>query len=866
MTAPASHPIAPAISLFRTRASTVSPVRRRCVKLVGLLLAAVLGVFSDGVRAPASAQGDTGDVLGDLVHIKRDPSTGQPILQKRWVDLEGVLGWAYCPIPVDVTGGEIPFVALACDPDPAYADALIEVDYFGRLSAGRTKERNQRMHFDETIDGIKSSGTVMLDDAGRLRLGSDCTSVGVCASWRTIDSPMENMALYQRILKYGHIQTDPLEVDTSSGGDPSAGTIYHPALGDVDWAKFTGPVTALLPRPSSSECFTGSAFDPACAAPQALTSTDFFLAGAVLSGAADKTGHITPDLVQYPEPDSEDHRDHDAVIGHASHRAGAHPRRRRDHCSRPGRPDVARQRTIRRLRPGRLPHSTWYAKSVSVLQPSGASFVPTNVDLTVWLNLMNGPMAAPATAMPGFIASSSDALRVVEFIHEYQIPADLWVNPAATATTVAPATASYSALAQMVTLSASVTSQSLTPVSGLVTFYVRTAASVTVGVPTPAVVTNGVATVPFVLPADVAAQTLTVVALFTSTGPFASSLGTGTLTIVPEPPPPPPPVPVSADIDGNGHPDLVWEGADGRVYTWFMDGTVLISGAYLSTTPVDPAWQVVGTSDLTGDGKPDLLWQNQVTGQVNIVKMDGLTKLGEQAVAIAHRYAVAHRGHRGLQPGWQGRHPLAERACGHDVYLVHDLGWRRGELCQRRLHPECQCRDRLARNGYDVANRRRGRLQWRWVGRHPLARLDVWHPHGLVYERRRVSAECRPDAQPDGQHRLAGSRAGRLQRGRASGSHLAECRDRRTGCMVPAGPQRHRSRGSDAIGRQSGMAHRRPPLVRAVSRRGCPSGSLVGNPFGDTAPSRDCGCDGGRAAIDGTFADVSDIAAGIIKG
>ena len=618
-----------------SRSSPASLVRRWYLTPAIALLATALTVSSGVLVTPAFAQGDTGDVLGDLIHIKRHPATGQPILQKRWVDLEGVLGWSYCPIPVDVTGFEIPFVALSCDPDPEFSAALVEVDYFGRLSGGRTKERNQRMHFDEAIDGIKNSGTVMLDEAGRLRLGSDCTSVGVCTTWRTIDSPMENLALYQRLLKYGHIQTDPLEEDSSSGGDPAAGTVYHPALAAADWAKFTGPVTSLLPRTSSSECFAGSSFDLSCAVPQSLTAIDFFLAGALLGGAADKTGRVTPDLVQYlnrilkiTEATALSAatlntlpaliRDVDGTIAPAPS----------------GLPWPANELFLD-FTPANYLRGDWYARSVNVLQASGAVFVPTDVNLLVWLNLINGPMTVAASVLPGFIASATDSLRVIEFIHEYAVPADLWSNPAATATTVPSVSTNYSALAQMVTLTASVTSQSLLSVSGTVTFYVRTADSVAIGVPTPAAVWNGNATAQFVLPGGVAAQTLTVAALFTSPAPFASSLGTGSLTIVPEPPPPPPPLPVNGDVDGDNNPDLIWESTDGLVYAWFMNGTVLTAGANLTAVPIDPAWQVVGTSDLTGDGKPDLLWQNQVTGQVNLYKMDGVTKIGEQAIVVA---------------------------------------------------------------------------------------------------------------------------------------------------------------------------------------------------------------------------------------
>ena len=57
--------------------------------------------------------------------------------------------------------------------------------------------------------------------------------------------------------------------------------------------------------------------------------------------------------------------------------------------------------------------------------------MPTNVNLMDWLNVINGSMTAMATILPSFLASATDALRVVEFLHEYEIPADLWSNPAA---------------------------------------------------------------------------------------------------------------------------------------------------------------------------------------------------------------------------------------------------------------------------------------------------------------------------------------------------------------------------------------------------------------------------------------------------
>jgi len=254
--------------------------------------------------------GGCGDVFGDLIHILRDPVTGQPIFAQRWIELPKDVkgyGWGYCPIAVDELGERIPFLPYSCDYDPGFADLITEVDYFGRLNGGRTKERNQRMHFDEVISNIKQAGQLRLDPTGRLEMGFGdplkCYpggDPGYC-SWSTVDSPMESMALYVRLMKYGHLATDPMEVDTWAHGDPKAGIQFHPALAEADWPKFRqAGLWNLLPAPKGS-CWLGVAkrFNPRCATPKSLDKADFASAAAYLGAAANKTGKITVDLVQY---------------------------------------------------------------------------------------------------------------------------------------------------------------------------------------------------------------------------------------------------------------------------------------------------------------------------------------------------------------------------------------------------------------------------------------------------------------------------------------------------------------------------------------------------------------------------------------
>jgi hypothetical protein len=275
--------------------------------ILPMLLLAPFPAFSQdhGGGGHEGGGGGCGDVFGDLIHILRDEQTGQPIFAQRWIELPKEIpgyGWGYCPIAVDEDGKRVPFLPYSCDFDPDFSEGITEVDYFGRLNGGRTKERNQRMHFDEVISNIKQAGQLRLDPTGRLEMGFDCElkqDPGYC-DWSTVDSPMESMALYVRLMKYGHLATDPMEVDTWAHGDPALGIQFHPALSEDDWPKFKeANLDHLLPASANNCWHPNDGFNSICAEPKSLDKRDFASAAAYLGAAANKTGKITVDLVQY---------------------------------------------------------------------------------------------------------------------------------------------------------------------------------------------------------------------------------------------------------------------------------------------------------------------------------------------------------------------------------------------------------------------------------------------------------------------------------------------------------------------------------------------------------------------------------------
>ena len=81
----------------------------------------------------------------------------------------------------------------------------------------------------------------------------------------------------------------------------------------------------------------------------------------------------------------------------------------------------------------------------------------------------------------------------------------------------------------------------------------------------------------------------------------------------------------AADVDGDGHPDLIWQNDTTRQTTvWYMggaQGTTFLGWNYLGGP--EPGWRVVGMVDFNGDKHPDLVWQNDTTRQVTVWYMGG---------------------------------------------------------------------------------------------------------------------------------------------------------------------------------------------------------------------------------------------------
>lgn len=135
----------------------------------------------------------------------------------------------------DISNGDL----LACTWNGvAYCNGVLWVDlvdevHFGRLNLSRSPEATLQAAFDEAISAINNATSISRDAAGRLLLtttifdefmtldGETCTLMELETRTKAIDSPLENLALYVKLMRDGHLVTPGDErapIDRSENG------------------------------------------------------------------------------------------------------------------------------------------------------------------------------------------------------------------------------------------------------------------------------------------------------------------------------------------------------------------------------------------------------------------------------------------------------------------------------------------------------------------------------------------------------------------------------------------------------------------------------------------------------------------------
>jgi hypothetical protein len=83
----------------------------------------------------------------------------------------------------------------------------------------------------------------------------------------------------------------------------------------------------------------------------------------------------------------------------------------------------------------------------------------------------------------------------------------------------------------------------------------------------------------------------------------------------------------TGDFNLDGQADILWRhSSSGEIVVWFMNGAALQSGVFLTPSAfTDVNWQTVGTGDFNDDGKTDILWRHAVSGENVVWFLDGTT-------------------------------------------------------------------------------------------------------------------------------------------------------------------------------------------------------------------------------------------------
>ena len=152
--------------------------------------------------------------VGELLEVKVDSDTGE-------LDLT-INPWFVEP-------GEEWNTVIYCG-GILWTDLVDEVS-FGRLNLSRSPEAVLQAAFDEAITAINNAVSISRDAAGRLLLENEIfseTEVDECGNplqldnaFKAIDSPLENLALYVKLMKDGHLVTSGDErapIDRSEKG------------------------------------------------------------------------------------------------------------------------------------------------------------------------------------------------------------------------------------------------------------------------------------------------------------------------------------------------------------------------------------------------------------------------------------------------------------------------------------------------------------------------------------------------------------------------------------------------------------------------------------------------------------------------
>ena len=234
---------------------------------------------------PVDGGGGGAPDLGDLIVLYRDeyglpiptdaeqvpdPETGEPVdagLCQQPLAAPGTLLPADPDIPFDGCSLTDEFCILPVDPlscavVPAYAASTQEVD-FGRTSVIRAPDAVLEQSLGEVITKVATAQCTSLDPAGRLvNTSQEGTEPDIEVFSATIDSPLENLAIYWQLMLKGYLGTESNQLELPSddalltAARALGGAIDKTGKVTVDQVVYTNQILGLLDvqPPLPQEC------------------------------------------------------------------------------------------------------------------------------------------------------------------------------------------------------------------------------------------------------------------------------------------------------------------------------------------------------------------------------------------------------------------------------------------------------------------------------------------------------------------------------------------------------------------------------------------------------------------------------------
>lgn len=353
------------------------------ITMVSLIFVGSLCLMAGSGNGGNSGQSsvDKGSLYGDLYVILRDIN-GVPIL-----DANG------CVQPISGTTGDLLSLDEECELLPGNESEVMEVD-FGRLNVGRSPSVVMEASFDEAISNINSATSIDLDPAGRLLLTIDGLE-------ETIDSPKQNLALYMKLMSLGHwITTDTSPLVRGNGQPGTNGSSEEDGPSSKSRPVLSYDATCLLANLGFEHL--GDSTNTT----QDLNNNELLLAASLLAGAADKTGTLTLDAIIYINsiyginqkgflPGEVPDKTYFDFTNFTYFRSAVYENRRDSQCSEGNVWTLVQQDDS---------GIYWKAECQNIMS---AIFVNPPTDYT---------------NVGGFVQAADDALRVIEFIHNYYVP------------------------------------------------------------------------------------------------------------------------------------------------------------------------------------------------------------------------------------------------------------------------------------------------------------------------------------------------------------------------------------------------------------------------------------------------------------